>query len=206
MVATVDVSVANGPDAKAAMLADSGYAQHLQQDDLAHPDARFYLVAVESSALALSEYASARTGLSAGDSEWFSRCFWEVPALGTTWEYMQTSVSQSLPYGGRSTVVLWEQEAGAMARLAASVRHLNHAAQNWRRGKPLWGRRGVAVSLMGSAPCTIYLGDRYDINCCAVVPTDERVLPALWAFCESCLLYTSPSPRDGLLSRMPSSA
>ena len=24
--------------------------------------------------------------------------------------------------------------------------------------------------------------------------------------CEGCLLYTSPSPRDGLLSRMPSSA
>ena len=24
--------------------------------------------------------------------------------------------------------------------------------------------------------------------------------------CEPCLLYTSPSPRDGLLSRMPSSA
>ena len=24
--------------------------------------------------------------------------------------------------------------------------------------------------------------------------------------CENCLLYTSPSPRDGLLSRMPSSA
>ena len=24
--------------------------------------------------------------------------------------------------------------------------------------------------------------------------------------CDSCLLYTSPSPRDGLLSRMPSSA
>ena len=26
------------------------------------------------------------------------------------------------------------------------------------------------------------------------------------AWCEDCLLYTSPSPRDGLLSRMPSSA
>ena len=25
-------------------------------------------------------------------------------------------------------------------------------------------------------------------------------------YCEACLLYTSPSPRDGLLSRMPSSA
>ena len=37
--------------------------------------------------------------------------------------------------------------------------------------------------------------------------TDETVTK--WAFnaqFESCLLYTSPSPRDGLLSRMPSSA
>ena len=34
-----------------------------------------------------------------------------------------------------------------------------------------------------------------------------RALEAFWiAQEESCLLYTSPSPRDGLLSRMPSSA
>ena len=31
-------------------------------------------------------------------------------------------------------------------------------------------------------------------------------LPWISAFPELCLLYTSPSPRDGLLSRMPSSA
>ena len=31
----------------------------------------------------------------------------------------------------------------------------------------------------------------------------KRLVPA-WSY--SCLLYTSPSPRDGLLSRMPSSA
>ena len=30
------------------------------------------------------------------------------------------------------------------------------------------------------------------------------VINVYW--CEGCLLYTSPSPRDGLLSRMPSSA
>src|SRR5665647_693058 len=30
--------------------------------------------------------------------------------------------------------------------------------------------------------------------------------PWLWARFKGCLLYTSPSPRDGLLSRMPSSA
>ena len=29
---------------------------------------------------------------------------------------------------------------------------------------------------------------------------------AMYVYCTTCLLYTSPSPRDGLLSRMPSSA
>ena len=33
-----------------------------------------------------------------------------------------------------------------------------------------------------------------------------KVLRFLYLFAGSCLLYTSPSPRDGLLSRMPSSA
>ena len=33
----------------------------------------------------------------------------------------------------------------------------------------------------------------------------EFILPE-WFLYSTCLLYTSPSPRDGLLSRMPSSA
>src|SRR5664279_363910 len=37
---------------------------------------------------------------------------------------------------------------------------------------------------------------------CLVAEVDARVQPHV----DSCLLYTSPSPRDGLLSRMPSSA
>ena len=38
-----------------------------------------------------------------------------------------------------------------------------------------------------------------EAKCTPVVPKDGRVF-------KTCLLYTSPSPRDGLLSRMPSSA
>ena len=34
----------------------------------------------------------------------------------------------------------------------------------------------------------------------------SRMLPRPISICKVCLLYTSPSPRDGLLSRMPSSA
>ena len=35
---------------------------------------------------------------------------------------------------------------------------------------------------------------------------DRRLTVAQYLVCVACLLYTSPSPRDGLLSRMPSSA
>ena len=35
---------------------------------------------------------------------------------------------------------------------------------------------------------------------------DESIEIINWVLTKACLLYTSPSPRDGLLSRMPSSA
>ena len=42
----------------------------------------------------------------------------------------------------------------------------------------------------------------------AATPSDLAILGAAWLNDDfiPCLLYTSPSPRDGLLSRMPSSA
>ena len=40
----------------------------------------------------------------------------------------------------------------------------------------------------------------------AGMPIDEALEHASTLLFYSCLLYTSPSPRDGLLSRMPSSA
>ena len=101
------------------------------------------------------------------------------------WEFHQSTVSNVADYGGKSEIIFWEQEYGEMYRLAQSVRHLNHAAQNWLRGKPNWGKRGVVVSQMRKLPATLYLGDRYDCNCCAIVPNDETILPALWAYCSS---------------------
>jgi hypothetical protein len=157
-----------------------------QIEQLENPDARV-LVAVAGTAPRLGAVAFTATGLSAGDSPRFDRFFWEPGSgrLAPTWEYLQGTPSRTMPYGGRERLVLWEQERGAMARLAESVKHLNHAAQSWRRGKPLWGQVGVAVSPMGSLPCTLYTGDRYDLNTLALVPRDQRDLPALWSFCSS---------------------
>ena len=50
--------------------------------------------------------------------------------------------------------------------------------------------------MVGDAPKTIT----------NIQKSQQKALPAPKLPFKSCLLYTSPSPRDGLLSRMPSSA
>ena len=57
---------------------------------------------------------------------------------------------------------------------------------------------GVAYISYTSEPARAFLFPK-------IISTAFVVL-ALWTFGKACLLYTSPSPRDGLLSRMPSSA
>ena len=55
--------------------------------------------------------------------------------------------------------------------------------------------------------CVLLEESGYDVIQCESAEAAERVLEkSAGALCLICLLYTSPSPRDGLLSRMPSSA
>ncbi len=136
----------------------------------------------------LKQHCSALSGCSAGDKEWFVRGFWEVVQNGVAWDFHQSTPDDTTYYGGREEIILWEAEQGAMFHLAESVRDLNHSAQNWRKGKPNWGKRGVVVSLMGDLPVTLYSGDRYASKCTALVATNwesESVTAALWEFCLS---------------------
>ena len=50
------------------------------------------------------------------------------------------------------------------------------------------------------------LKNNKDNDQATLVCTIYQYLFSLKEVCDPCLLYTSPSPRDGLLSRMPSSA
>ena len=69
----------------------------------------------------------------------------------------------------------------------------------------------IPIPLDHKDPYTLLIAVLLSAQC-----TDERVnkiTPALFEMADNpfdmikcCLLYTSPSPRDGLLSRMPSSA
>jgi hypothetical protein len=156
----------------------------LQMPQLKNPDAR---IVFESSTEAppLSQIAIALMGVSTGDGIRFNRYFWEVPILGSTWSFLQSTVSKTQLYGGQSQILRWEQGHGEIYELAQSVRHLNHSAQNWARGRPSWGQMGVVISQMGDLSATLYLGDIYDCNCCAIVPRDPTNLRALWSYCQS---------------------
>lgn len=180
----LDVSADQSPIEKAQALQDSHVEMVQQAVQIKNPDFRIVLAELAKGA-PLRQFASALSGCSAGDGPRFIRLFWETPKNGTEWEFHQSTVSENCDYGGKAEVIFWEQERGEMSRLAESVKHLNHAAQNWLRGKPNWKKKGVVISQMGRLPVTGYLGDIYDCNCCAIVLNNPTHLPALWAFCVS---------------------
>ncbi|WP_411360120.1 Eco57I restriction-modification methylase domain-containing protein [Pseudidiomarina sp. YC-516-91] len=133
----------------------------------------------------LNNKADARSGLHAGDLRQFFLLFWEVGNFNSIWEPVQTAVSSIAKFSGKEQIIRWEKEKGRLAELAERVKHLNHAAQNWRAGKPFWGKTGIVVGLMGRAACALYSGQRYDVNSSVMVPKNTNDLTALWCFCES---------------------
>jgi len=181
----LDVSAPKSPGEKAVLLERGDVVEVSQAGQLGNPDALISMEAVFVGKL-LSEYASALSGCSAGDAPRFNRSFWEVVFSGDgVWRFHHGTVIDTQNFGGQSEVIFWENERGSMWSFAQSVKHLNHAAQNWLRGKPNWNKPGVVVSQMGTLPVALYSGEIYDCNACAIVPNLPEHMAALWAFCET---------------------
>ena len=198
---SVDVSAPRGKAPiyaveKSKLLCTAKLSEFNQSRQLEESTARI-LVDLDDRLLPLSMYADALHGQAAGDNTLFNRQFWEVAGLGNDWELYQCPPDATQPFSGRDSIVYWQSENGAMARLAESVKHLNHKAQQWRSGKPNWKKRGVAVNLVGRINATLYTGEIYSQSCCVIVPKDKSHLKALWAFAasgelESCLREIDP--------------
>ena len=122
----------------------------------------------------------------------------KVPRVGG-----RTLVSEWLAHRYRhSEALIWQQ------RIAAGELELNGAVlsgdQHLEGGETLgWRRPPWLEEAIPDQWETIHDdGDLLVIN----KPSGLPVMPGGGFLRHTCLLYTSPSPRDGLLSRMPSSA
>ena len=113
---------------------------------------------------------------------------------------------------GRAGVQLAEFGTGAArerALLNAQLLQQGFGQAQAARQQDIANRFGIAQAQSGLAGQQLGLG-QFQTGLASLVPGLQRAdvgqLGALGAIDRSCLLYTSPSPRDGLLSRMPSSA
>ncbi len=166
------------------LLREATLRRLLQEEQMSNPDARVSLKALEGRTL-LNEYAWAYKGLETGDLARFGRRFWELPSLAQGWDLQQSTVDETVPYGGRSNIVLWEDGKGAMAHFRAQLGEARNNLRGWKHGIAAWNRFGIGVSLMRDLPVCLYTGEIFDNNSAAIIPHDCTDLPALWAFCSS---------------------
>ncbi|WP_437225985.1 Eco57I restriction-modification methylase domain-containing protein [Planctomicrobium sp. SH661] len=183
----IDVSQSEDSRGKAESLTSAKITEGNQLKMLLNPGASIMIGNDSADVPLLDDYCTSLAGATAGDKSRFSACWWEIPSasIGVDWELYQSAPVNRTLYGGRELAVLWQSENGEMAALADSVKHLNHVAQNWLRGKPNWNKRGVVVGIMSELPFSLYEGEIYDCNCCAVVPNDQTILPALLCYFQS---------------------
>ena len=189
----LDVSALPTPRAKAALLsgtlgsADVDEGTHyastsvdpsirvlLQSDQIRNPDSVVVTESLANTTL-LADYADSVEGLSTGDGSRYVRCFWELPAVTADWEFFQGSPPDTRPYGGRESILFWERGEGSL-QTSDAARVQGHAA---------WGRKGVIIGQMRVLKSALYSGHIHEKITAAIVPKDERHLPAIWAFCSS---------------------
>ena len=111
--------------------------------------------------------------------------------------YLQRNTSQAASSSTKATISVWVK----LGKVLASNEHMGIFGTHSDSG---------SYSAGGNSQIGFYNGGLYawfkDGSTSYMKEQSTRVLRDPNAWYHICLLYTSPSPRDGLLSRMPSSA
>jgi hypothetical protein len=153
-----------------------------QSDQLASPDSRLTLERHDSLPL-LGRCVASYLGLGTGDYPRYGRQFWELSGPDSRWTYQQGSVEETSPWTGRENVVAWDASIDRVRGMTQADRDQIHNQDQ--SGQQAWGRRGVVVSLSSELRCTLYSGEKHDKSVAALVPQDEKLIPALWCYVTS---------------------
>ncbi len=179
----VGASAGSGVQEKAVLLRSAPLASVSQTQLRAAPQSRITAEDVEAGDR-LGTYADSFQGISSGDYPRWGRKFWELPVIGHGWVRQQSSATGSSSYTGCEHVFLWESGDGRFMRFV-EARLGPGGVGAWVRGLDAWGRRGVAVTQMGSFAASLYTGAAFDSNVAVVVPHDEADVHGLHAFASS---------------------
>ncbi|MFB3894553.1 MAG: Eco57I restriction-modification methylase domain-containing protein [Phycisphaerae bacterium] len=169
----IDASEPRVPEAKASILASERAVAVDQSRQLKNPDAVISIEDLEHAPL-LGKYADGLLGSSSADNARFRQGHWEQPVIKAPWVRMQSTPNPTTPYAGREFILAWGTDGDYM---------LTHNPGCAVRGTQAWRRNGVAVARMRQLPCTLYTGEVFDDATAIVMPQDQSLVPAIWAFC-----------------------
>jgi hypothetical protein len=179
----LDVVAEESPDAKRRGLVTRSLVQVRQVSQLQNPDSRFAFDEQKAGVKLLKEFAACYQGVRTGDRDRFVVSFWEVTDFSRTWEAYRNTSRSANPSDGITEVLRWEKGLGTLHQYAAETRDKLHDMHE--SGNLAWGKRGVAINQMNNLKASLFFGEKFDGNVNVVFPTDDRLLPALWAFCSS---------------------
>jgi hypothetical protein len=182
LTAGIDVSAPRGQrpiysDEKAAMLRGEVPAPVVllkQAEQLKNPDAVITL-AKSSGSPRLANFADAFQGSGLGDIERYRFRFWEVQSYTQCWDLHVSSPIHGFDYSGMHFICKRRHPDGS--RDESPLISI--------RGRQAWGKQGIAIAWLGSLPASRYLGSMYDNSATAIIPKEQKLLPAIYAFCKS---------------------
>ncbi|GGM57132.1 hypothetical protein GCM10008956_36010 [Deinococcus arenae] len=171
----IDASEGKGPETKDVGLMDNLTLKLRQEGQRGNPDSRIALSNGFQIAL-LSDYAIAPVGLMTGDTPRHLQNFWEQEKIRSPqWALCQSSDANDSDVSGNDAIVEMMNSEGKPP----------YVGYNVIVGREAWGKRGVAVSVVGSMSAKIYSGAKFDKTIAAVIPKSEEHLGAIWAYLKS---------------------
>ena len=182
-LAWIDVSGCQSPSHKEHALRRAPAVHLTHSGQIGNPDSIIGYAPAESCEL-LEARVYSHQGLATSDNAQFVFNFWELPAIGRGWEFFQFAPGATTEMSGCSHIILWGDDRGRYASHAAALRKEGRLG-GWKSGHAAWGKRGIAVNRMGDLPASLYFGSKFDCNVAVLIPSHEKDIPAIWAYCSS---------------------
>ena len=132
----------------------------------------------------MNSYGASIQGLATSDDQQFTIMFWELNSISNGWVPLRGTVLDTINFGGCQRLLHWEEGKGRYFKHALALKAIGKLG-GWKSGTEARNKQGVIISQMATIPVSIYLGEFYDHNACVIIPSDERNLLPIWAYCSS---------------------